>query len=166
MMILVLFLVFGMFIFLLALLQKPPEHPMDNMYVHSMLLSIMRSDTGYPEENCKTVADAVACAFFEPYYKCGDNVPCYDLASSIMQELVNRYRSSKKNRLYYIEASPEGRVVSWMGKAVEISLPKSNEYIKNSLQKSTAEEKIQKLFKGEPITVKVKLYMAEIEAGK
>jgi len=159
MMVLVLFLVFGMFIFLLMMLQKPPESPLDNMYAHNMLLSIMRSDTGYPEEKCKTVADAVACAFFEPYYKCGDSVECARVADNRIADLLGKYSGYKQNNIYYIEASPEGRVVSWMGSAVEIK--RGDQSAKTSTQKSTAEQKIQKLFQGEPYTVKVKLYMAD-----
>lgn len=161
MMILVLFMVAAVFIFLLQLLQKPPQSELDNLYVHNMLLSIMRTDTGYEEEYCRTVSDAVSCAFVEPYLKCGGQIDCKTVAERRIGDLINKYSESKQNRIFYIEVTPVGKVVSYGGKAVEIYA--GIKEAEDSMNKAAANEKLQKLFRGELYTINARLVMAERE---
>lgn len=161
MMVLVLLMVFAVSVFLLQMLKKAPGSELDNMYVHNMLLSIMRTDTGYLEENCKTVSDVIACAFFEPYYKCDNTITCENVARNRLNQLVEDYRKAKENRIYYIEVEPEGKVISYQGKAIEMTA--GSRTAEDSSKKTTANEKVQKLFRGEAFTINVRLTMAKME---
>lgn len=163
MMVLVLMMVFAMFFFLLQLLQKPPESALDNLYVHNMLLSIMRTDTGYNESNCKTVSDAIACYFFEPQYNCDGRIPCKVVAESRIQELLHEYGNVRKNRRFYFEVEAERKVISHFGVVPEMKI--GDPSVEDNPQKITANEKVQKISMGEVSTINVRLCMAEREAG-
>jgi len=106
---LVMLLFAGTVIFLLTFAKNISQSDWMNLYVHNMLLSLMRSDTGYTDPNCKLVSDALSCAFFSPGYICDQNGPtCLGLANRTATEYVERFSLIKKSYRYLLTVEPQG----------------------------------------------------------
>ncbi len=68
MLIVVLILVFiGLAVFLLSFASTLDQQDYFNLYTNNMIITVMRSDTGYHDSKCRLVSDAVSCAFFSPF---------------------------------------------------------------------------------------------------
>jgi hypothetical protein len=80
----VFFILLGIFLFTSSL--KPADTEYANMYVHNLLLSVMRKTTGYGNP-CISVSDTISCAYLTPNRICG-NQKCSDIASNVTQEAI------------------------------------------------------------------------------
>ena len=68
-------LIFGMlFIFMLSFAETVGQEEYTQNYLSSLLLSLVRTDTGYNDENCKLISDTIACSFISPTFDCEDNI--------------------------------------------------------------------------------------------
>ena len=109
---LVILLFAGTAIFLLTFAKSVSQADYMNLYAHNLLLTLMRSDTGYTDPNCKLVSDALACAFFTPEYICGQNGPsCLTLANRTAADYIERFSMVKKSYAYLLTVEPQGFTV-------------------------------------------------------
>jgi len=99
----------GLAVFLLSISQTVSQKEYHNLYVHNLLLSVMRTDTGYTDPNCKLVSDTLGCAFTQSTeYKCGGSgEPCIELANGTLTNYMDRFELVKKNFRYLFIAKPE-----------------------------------------------------------
>lgn len=84
--IIVLMMFVGIVVFLLSLANTVSREGFTSLYVNNLLLSVMRTDTGYMDSKCKLVSDLVACACYTPDWMCGQ-MTCQRLAN----ETVTKY---------------------------------------------------------------------------
>jgi hypothetical protein len=82
----VIFFVIG--IFLLVSSIKPVNNEYYNLYAHNLLLSVLRSNTGYGGY-CDTYSATISCAYMTAYRKCG-GVECSNLSGEIVPQLIER----------------------------------------------------------------------------
>ncbi len=106
--IMIIFIILGLFLFVSSL-GGPPELEYNNLYAHNLLISTLRTTTGYPSP-CKTISDTLVCAYSTPEVicgtrKCGRN----DLDDGLATYLTNKTISEvlKPNLKYYLIAKPE-----------------------------------------------------------
>ncbi len=112
-MIVIVIIVFsGVILFLLSLAETVSQEEYMNLYAHNMLLSVLRTDTGYLDSSCQTVADTISCAFLEPSRVCeGSGMTCRDLAGSLLEGHASRLEETRKNYLYLFTVEPTGGLV-------------------------------------------------------
>ncbi|HDD72472.1 MAG TPA: hypothetical protein ENG00_00095 [Candidatus Aenigmarchaeota archaeon] len=91
-MILLVFLIMiftGLVIVLLSLSQTVVREEYSDLYVNNLLLSILKTNTGYTDR-CETVSDLIGCAFLTPSYTCGgSSLECRTLAEQTLEEYMN-----------------------------------------------------------------------------
>jgi hypothetical protein len=64
--------IFGMlFLFILSFAEVLSQGENTETYLNNLLLSVVRTDTGYTDDRCKLISDSIACAFQSPSYDCG-----------------------------------------------------------------------------------------------
>jgi hypothetical protein len=78
--IVVLMMFIGIAVFLLQLASTVSKEEYTTFYAGSLLLSMMRTETGFTDSRCRTVSDMVACACFTPDWVCGSE-SCSELAN-------------------------------------------------------------------------------------
>ena len=86
--VLMIILFMGLGIFLLMSSIKPEFDEYHNLYAHSLLLSVLRRNTGYGGY-CDTISSTVSCAYMTSYRNCGE-VTCKNLSAEIMPELIGK----------------------------------------------------------------------------
>ncbi len=95
---------------LMSLLKTAPSSDYINIYVHNLLISTLRADTGYLEPSCKTVEDAIACVYTEPItYLCGDKMSCRQLADEKIGEYMTRNTFLGRKYRYLFDVTMGGR---------------------------------------------------------
>lgn len=76
----------GIGIFMLISSVKPQYDEYNNLYVHNLLLSVLRRNTGYTGE-CETVSSVLTCAVTIQSTQC-NGIPCNEVADQIVPDLV------------------------------------------------------------------------------
>ena len=77
-----------------------------------MLLTTLRTDTGSLDPNCRTMSDAIACAFLNPGWVCeGTGATCRQLAESLLSSYGGEFEMTRSNYLYLFTIEPEGFMV-------------------------------------------------------
>ena len=68
----------GLVLFLLSFARTVSQDEYMNLYAHNLLVSVLRTDTGYTDIDCKLTSDVIRCGFFSSDYRCGEQGPnCY-----------------------------------------------------------------------------------------
>lgn len=99
----------GMAVFLLSLAGTVSQDKYLDLYATNFLISILRTDTGYTDSNCKLVSDLLACAFFTSEYHCGGTGPtCRELANSTIYQYTQEFEMIKKSFDYLFTVKPKG----------------------------------------------------------
>ncbi|MBU0530708.1 MAG: hypothetical protein ABIH52_03340 [Candidatus Aenigmatarchaeota archaeon] len=109
-MIFLLIMVVGFIIlFLFSFVGTVKDTEYTQLYTTNLLLSMMRSDTGYTDPNCRLVSDALYCGFKSTYFKCGDSgKTCYEVAyETIESYLDNKTGIAKKSFRHYLFVEPQ-----------------------------------------------------------
>ena len=103
-------MIFGiLFVFMLSFVETLSQEEYMETYLYNMLLSIVRTDTGYTDSNCKLVSDSLGCAFLQPTYYCGGGVvKCRDLATSKITYYIDKFETIKSNFKYFFQVVPQG----------------------------------------------------------
>jgi hypothetical protein len=104
---LIIVMIAGMAIFLMNFASTISQDEYMNLYAHNMLLSLMRSDTGYTEPDCKLVSDSISCAFFNANKPCGDSA-CIDIANRSLSNHISTFSTVKKSYRYLLVVEPQG----------------------------------------------------------
>ena len=97
-------------IFLLSLAETVSPKEYMNTYTQSLLLSLLRSDTGSHDPECKYLSDAVSCAFFQPSsYQCaGLDMTCRELVETRIDYYMSRYAERQGNLRYRLSVTSSG----------------------------------------------------------
>lgn len=140
--VLVIFIIIGIATFLFSLSRSVDQSQYLNIYAHNMLLTMVRSDTGYDDSNCRLISDAVSCTFFNPHRTCGATTEtCEDVAFDRINRSVHSFDLISKNMRYLLVIKPSGFV----------SLDRDNitvgdvNLLTDRVTKYTAIERIQKV---------------------
>ncbi len=157
MIVLVMIIFAGIGIFLLTVAQTVSQVEYMNTYVHSLLIAMLKTDTGYLESSCKQVSDLLGCSFFESGWRCaGNGPPCFDLANQTITEYMQAFDEIKPGYRYLFLVEPEGFVALGPdGKPLKIRIGDASLETAR-IEKLTADERIQRT-EG---NLKVKLIMA------
>jgi|GEM_PF-1322107 len=117
----------GLTVFLLTFAQTLGRPEYTRLYATNIILSVMRTDTGFTDSKCKLVSDAMTCAFFESDWKCGGNGPtCLDLVNETIREQVEGFELIQKSYRYLFIAAPI-RLDPSSGEYVDILNPRTGE---------------------------------------
>ena len=133
----------GIAIFLFTLARTVSQEEYMNIYVHNLLLAIMRTDTGYTDAECKLISDLLACAALTPTHLCGGTGPdCLSLANQTITEYMNRFGTVRKNYRYLLIVGSGGFVPTQTGRPLlEIG---DKELATARISKITANEVVQR----------------------
>lgn len=100
MMVFVILIFLGIILFLLSFANTADRTDYENLYLHNLLLSLMRADTGEDDVNCKLVSDSIACAFtMTSDYICGTQT-CKEVADEKLTEYMLKFENIRKNYRY------------------------------------------------------------------
>lgn len=116
-------------IFLLQLAGNVSDTELTSMKADRLLISMLRTDTGYTDEKCKTVADLVTCACFSSTWTCG-GVNCDRLANETVTRYMAEFQNNSQSMRYLFFSASEVNCVdsegnSMMLKIGDLSLEKS-----------------------------------------
>ncbi len=92
-----------------------------NLYTSNLLIAMMRTDTGYTNPECKTVADLLICSYFTPEFRCGEYT-CTGLAESTIQDYMSEFELVRKNYRYLFSVKPQGFISDTQVQIGEASL--------------------------------------------
>ena len=98
--ILMVFLVLA--IFLSSTLQTQGLNERMNFYTNNLMLSFLKTDTGYTDQpqKCQTMADILHCAATTPNFQCGGN-PCGQEAATLADVYLSK-TTEKSSLDYYL----------------------------------------------------------------
>ncbi|MCX6814163.1 MAG: hypothetical protein NTY20_00715 [Candidatus Aenigmarchaeota archaeon] len=105
--IIVIMIFVGMVVFLLGIASTVGGNEFTGLYVNNLLLSVMRTDTGYTDSKCKLVSDLVFCAYFTPEWQCAQGVPnCLELANNTITRYMTIFGNQTKSMKYLFTVTP------------------------------------------------------------
>ncbi len=159
MIVLVLIIFAGLALFLLSFAKTMSQEDYMSTYVNSLLLSIMRTDTGYLDSDCRLVSDAISCSFFSTGLVCRDSeITCDSLAYRKVEEYINR--TIKKGFRYFFSVTPEGFVArSSSGEPIKFEIGDSK-LKSEKTEKWSANQRIMKATATGQYSLKVQLVIA------
>jgi hypothetical protein len=90
--------------FLISTIESPPSE-YENLYVHNLLLSVLRKDTGY-RNPCSTISETISSVVMTSGMSCGgkSNVEVLD---EIMKPTIETILAEKPKYDYFIRIQPE-----------------------------------------------------------
>lgn len=107
--VIVLIIFSAMAVFLLTVSQTQEFEEYNNIYINNLLITVLRTDTGYTDSNCKFVSDLLACAYFSPEYRCDNNGPkCGEEAEIVLNNYMSAFGNIRKNIKYLFVVKPQG----------------------------------------------------------
>lgn len=166
MIVLVIIIIVGFSVFLLSIARNVPSSEYTDLYANNLLLSLMRSDTGYTDSRCKLVSDTLSCAFFESDWNCGGRGPrCLDLINETVKQHIGSFSLVQKSYDYLFIARPEylsgGDVINPVtGEPLRIKVGDPSIEERKS-KKIVASEQIQKFTALGPMVITAQLYLSE-----
>ncbi|MCD6590854.1 MAG: hypothetical protein J7K72_02685 [Candidatus Aenigmarchaeota archaeon] len=102
-MVLAIIVIMALGVFLITSSIKPQSDEYNNLYVHNLLLSVLRANTGY-RQPCDTIASAISCASLTPDRSC-EGMSCYQFSArnipAVIREVI------KPSFDYYMIVQPE-----------------------------------------------------------
>jgi hypothetical protein len=107
MVVIVIMMFVGVAVLLLGITSTVSGNDLTSLYVNNMVLSMMRTDTGYTDSKCKLVSDLVFCAYFTPEWQCGPGVPnCLGLANETISRYMAIIGNQTKSMKYLFTVTP------------------------------------------------------------
>jgi len=163
MIILIIVVFIGMVTFLLSFAKTVQQSEYINMYTNNLLSTIMKTDTGFLDSNCRTVSDLLSCSFLSPTYVCGGIKDCSSLADEKVNEYMSRFEFIKEgfDHLIIVESEGFSSISSGSVKNVEIG----ELSLKDSKRdKIVANSRITGIFAGDIYNLNVRLIVSKIDA--
>ena len=149
-------------IFLLSVVQKVEQEDYMSLYANNIVLSIMKTDTGYPDSNCKLMSDLTACAFLLPDWTCGDSgMTCRDMADERLNLYMEALEDISQNYRYLFVVSTSdfiSRDALDQGVAHQLMIG-DEELLDFQGTKRTSVYAIQKSLQGNSYNIKVMMYL-------
>ena len=160
-MLVILLLVFiGIVLILFSLSRTVSQEDYMNLYTHNLMLSLMRTDTGYSGSDCKLISDAVFCAFNRVNYTCGSRgVTCHEVANQSLARYMDAFGEISKNYRYLLVVTP---VFCSLGDEGCRHLDFGDSEVADLERKWVANSAIQKSMAGKPHNIKIRLYVARV----
>lgn len=161
----------GLVVFLLTFAQTVSRPEYTRLYATNIMLSVMRTDTGYMDSRCKLVSDAMSCAFFESDWKCGGDGPtCLDLVNDTIKSHIDDFELVQKSYRYLFIAGPV-RLDPNTGEYMDILNPRTGEPLRikvGDLSLETARVgkivepySIEKMTSQGPIRIKAEIMLSQ-----
>jgi hypothetical protein len=95
-------------VFLMSLANTVSQEDYMNLYANNLLLSVMKTDTGYSDSNCKFISDTVACAFILSDWPCGDSgMTCLEFANKSLSDYMDAFELISSNYRYLFVVTSE-----------------------------------------------------------
>jgi len=112
------------------------------LYSTNLLLSILRSDTGYPDPECKLVSDAIYCTFMNSEHICsGSGLSCKEVAEENVRYYLDYDNGiAKKSYKHLIIAEPDWTAIDGSGQIIRFAV--GDEDLLNPRGKKTAVNEI------------------------
>ena len=106
-------IIFGMLIlFLFSFTETLGQEEYMPKHLNNLLISMVRTDTGYTGSNCKLIQDALGCTFLRPTDYCeGSTERCVDVAETRVTYYMDKFETIKESFRYFFKAEP-----SWWAK--------------------------------------------------
>jgi len=106
-------IIFGMLmLFLFSFAETLGQTEYVPKYINNLLISIVRTDTGYTGSNCKLISNALGCTFLQPTDYCeGSAERCADVARSRIEYYIDKFEIVKESFRYLFKVEP-----SWWAK--------------------------------------------------
>ncbi len=149
-------------LFLLSLARPVSQEDYMKLYVNNLLLSVMRTDTGFSDSNCRLISDATACAFILPDWRCGDSgLTCLELANDSLSDYMGSYELISKNYRYLFVITSEGfisRTGYEQGEGMRLVI--GDQSLESASSKRTSTYVIQKSLAGSQYNIRVLLKLA------
>ncbi len=146
-------------IFLLSLARTVSQEDYMDLYANNLMLSIMKTDTGCSDSNCKLVSDTVACAFILSDWPCGDSGrTCLETANTSLSEYMSAFDLISRNYRYLFVVTSEFCSMTEEGCRVLTFGDTGLESYRG--KKRVANYAIQKSMAGSQYNIKVRLYLA------
>jgi hypothetical protein len=150
-------------VFLLSYASTVSQEDYMDLYVNNLMISLMKTDTGYSDSNCKQLSDTVACAFVLPDWRCGTSgMSCLELANSSISEYMDAFELISKNYRYLFTVETHdfiARTGSEQGEGLSLSFGDAS--LRNYAgKKRTSNLAIQKTLAGSQYNLKLRLFIA------
>lgn len=135
---------------MLTSIRKERINEFNNIYVHNLLLTVMRSTTGYASP-CHTFSDTMVCCYFTPNKRCSQK-RCIDICEEDLKERIENL--IKPSFSYFLSIEPEGFEYTG-GSRVFIG----NDSVEDAYPVYVANEKVITSYESD---LRIKLIIAEI----
>ena len=148
-------------VFLMSLAKTVSQEDYMDLYVNNLMLSIMRTDTGYSDSKCKLISDTVFCALTSSSWPCGDSgMTCLEFTNESLTEYTEAFGLISRNYRYLFEITTHE--YCFMDDEGCMMLRFGDESLKSyrGSRVKTANYAIQKSMEGNPFNLKVRLYIA------
>ncbi len=150
-------------VFLFSLAKTVSQEDYMDTYVNNLMLSVMKTDTGYSDSNCKLMSDATACAFILPDWKCGDSGKgCLELTEERLTDYMDAFETISKNYRYLFVITSQGFITRTdieQGEGMRLTFGDATLEDYRG-KKRVANYAIQKSLAGNQYNLKVQLYIA------
>ena len=95
----------GLVLFLLSFAEVlVPSVEYDNLYVHNLLLTTLKTDTGYLDDDCRTISDLFMCSFTINTV-CGDTGrTCREALDELLPYYLGRFEEVRPGFRYVVIA--------------------------------------------------------------
>ena len=159
--IIVLMMFVGMVVFLLGIASTVNREDFNNLYVNNLLLTTMRTDTGFTDSRCKLVSDLVFCAYFTPEWMCGGS-SCSELANATIRDYMTTFGNQTKSVKYLFTVSPAFVARDSSGEAISLDIGDSSlKRSKDSVKRYSQPLVISKTVGSNQYTLKIQLVVAK-----
>jgi hypothetical protein len=101
--VIIIMMALGVFLLISSIESPPSEY--ENLYVHNLLLSVLRKDTGY-RSPCSTISETIASVVLTPGRNCGGKSNS-EVLDEILPVAIESILAGKPKYDYYISIRPE-----------------------------------------------------------
>ncbi len=119
--IIVLMMFVAIAVFLLQVASTVSNQEYTVLYANSLLLTVMRTDTGYTDSRCKLVSDLVVCACFTPTWRCGD-IECAQLANETLAGYMDVFGNQTTHLKYLFTSTSQAHCIDSEGNSMALEI--------------------------------------------
>jgi len=142
----------GLGIFLLSFAGSIQKEEYMNTYTNNLLLSLLRTDTGYQDASCKQISDLIGCSFSNPNWHCGEaGSGCKEIGENLVDHYINKFDDVKNKYNYLLVARVEGRTDTFV--------VGNESVLENRGDRLTANEVLLKDIRGRQYYIKITLIL-------
>lgn len=160
-MILMVIIIFvGSAVFLISFAGDISQTEYINLYAHNLLASVLKTDTGLTDPQCRTMADVLTCSFVSPSHICGAK-DCYTLADERLNDTMNEFSLIKRSFRYLFVVEPQGFVALSQGQQRIVELGDAS-LLNAKTDTFVANQRAQQILGGQAYILNFRLVIAKI----